>query len=129
MIYCFQHPKTMKVIEVHQGINEKHEYVDNLGIKWNRLFTSPQMSTSTQLDPFSTEQFVEKTGSQRGSVGDMMDRSAELSAKRAEKAGGTDPLRLKYFDGYAKKRRGNRHPSDPKRYERLSQMGASVSHS
>ena len=41
----------------------------------------------------------------------MMDLSSELSAKRAEIAGGKDPVKEKFYDNYAKERGGAEHPN------------------
>ena len=38
----------------------------------------------------------------KGTFGDMMDYSSELSQKRAEKAGGIDPVKKKHFENYEK---------------------------
>ena len=47
----------------------------------------------------------------KGTFGDMMDYSSELSQKRAEKAGGVDPVKKKHFERYEKEV-GKKHPSD-----------------
>jgi hypothetical protein len=44
-----------------------------------------------------------------------MNLSAELSEKRAEKAGGLDPIKEKFFDNYAKERGGSEHPDRAKK--------------
>ena len=46
-------------------------------------------------------------------MGDMFDRSRELSEKRKEVLG-KDPVQEKWFDTYAKYRKGERHWDDPK---------------
>ena len=66
---------------------------------------------------FNTTEYKKDT------VGGLMDRSAELSDKRAKEAGGIDPVKQKYFEDYSKNRRGFKHPSDPSRYEKLTKMG------
>jgi hypothetical protein len=43
-------------------------------------------------------------------MGDLWDRSAELSAKRKDKMG-KDPVKEKYFENWSKKRKGKKHPS------------------
>lgn len=126
MIYVFKHPSKEKFIELHQRINDVHEYRDEKGVKWDRVFTAPQVSIDANIDPFSPESFVEKTGRNKGTIGDLMDRSAELSEKRASRNGGVDPLRVEAFDKYAKKRRGLKHPDDPRRYAGLEKMGVKV---
>jgi hypothetical protein len=53
----------------------------------------------------------------KGTYGDLLDYSAELSEKRASKDG-EDPLKRKYFEEYKKKRGGKKHLKDvPKKIE------------
>ena len=111
-IYLYQHPKSEDTIEVLQGMNDIHEYIDDDNIKWNRIFTSPNAFIDLESDPFSNTQFIEKTAN-AGTVGEMWDRSADLSAQRASKSGGVDPLKQKYFKDYSKKRDGANHLNDP----------------
>ena len=122
--YTYKHPKKDIYIDVVQGINEKHVFFKN-GVEWQRVFSAPQIGIQTKIDPFSKRQFVEKTGQSRGSVGDVLDRSAELSQKRKDQTGGIDPLQEKHFSDYARIRHGKRHPSDPKRYAKLNKLGGS----
>lgn len=108
--YLYQHPKSNKIISLIQSIHEKHEYQDDSGVKWNRIFTSPQLNTEGTLKADCTaKEFSDFTGKKKGNVGDLWDRSAELSAKR-EKLLGKDPLKQKYFDNWSKKRKGKKHP-------------------
>lgn len=126
MIYVFKHPKKEEYVEVYQDIHAKHEYSDKRGLKWERVFTAPNIGIDTKQDPFSQKQFLEKTRLSNGKVGDLLDRSLELSEKRASKNGGVDPVREKFFKDYAKNRRNKKHPSDPKRYAKLKKMGVGV---
>jgi len=108
--YIYQHPSNGKVISLIQSINDKHEYIDPKGIKWNRIFTSPQINAQEKLSVNSSQQdFVRVTSSQRGNVGDLFDRSKELSEKR-QKIYGKDPVKNKYFKDWSKKRGGKKHP-------------------
>lgn len=100
-LYIYEHPKTEEVIELIQGMNDKHEYIDDKGVKWNRLFSKPQAKTVT-IDPFSARDFVEKTRGTRGTVGDLWDQSAELSAARTKRYG-YDPVKDKTVKDYEKK--------------------------
>jgi hypothetical protein len=110
-IYIFEHPKTKKQIELIQGMNEKHEYVDGKGIKWNRIFSKPNAAVDTEIDPFSYTDFVNKTNNKKGTVGDLWDKSAELSDKRAKKVG-KDPVKAKAITDYRKKCQGRLHPHE-----------------
>jgi len=109
--YLFTDPeKPDEIISVHQGINDEHVFEID-GRKCDRVFTVPQASIDTQIDPFSQRQFVEKT-SGPGTMGEMWDRSAELSNQRASKNGGIDPVKQKHFMKYANKRKGMKHQED-----------------
>ncbi len=82
--------------------------ITDAGVKWRRVFTRPQASIDTHVDPFSSRDFIKATA-KKGNVGDLFDRSKELSLKRAEKEG-SDPLRQAHFDAYSKRRHGKKHP-------------------
>lgn len=110
-IYIYQHPDNDKYIEVIQGMNEDHVYFDESGLEWKRVFTTPNMAMDLETDPFSQTQFLDKTQN-AGTMGDLWDRSAEMSAKRAEKSGGVDPYRKDYFKKYSKERGGAKHLGD-----------------
>ena len=113
-IYIFKHPETEEYKEIVQTMNEEHVYVDESGLKWNRIFTIPNATIDTKEDAWNHNGFVEKTGKMKGTVGDVLDYSSELSAKRAEANGGEDPVKRKAFDDYEKKV-GKKHISDKKK--------------
>lgn len=115
-IYLYKNKRTGEVKEVLQAMNDKHVYFED-GIEWKRIFLAPNTSIDTDIDPFSQDDFRERTGQKKGTIGDMLDYSAEMSERRAEKCGGEDPVKKKYFDDYAKKRGGKRHFAEKKTYE------------
>ena len=106
--YLYKSPKTGEIKEVYQSMREEHVYTDEYGIKWDRVFIVPQMSFDTKVDPHSESDFVKVTN-KNGTLGDLWDRSAELSAKRADKNGGIDPVKEKYFQNYQKTHQGQKH--------------------
>lgn len=106
--YLYQNGETGEIIEVYQSMTEEHVYIDENGLKWNRLFTPPQMAFDVKCDPHSEKDFAKATN-KPGTIGDLWDRSAELSAKRADKNGGIDPVKEKYFKEYSDKRGGQKH--------------------
>lgn len=112
-IYLFEHLKSGKIKEVFQSMNDKHEYVDENGIEWRRVFLSTNASVDTNIDPYSASDFSAKTANKRGTLGDLMDRSRELSEKRSNGNMSNDPVAKKYFENYSKKRNGKKHPKDP----------------
>jgi hypothetical protein len=117
-IYLYQHPKTEKINEVYQSMEDEHIYIDPDGVKWNRVFTKPQASIDTQIDPHSSKDFVEKTRNKNATIGELWDRSAELSEKRA-KTGGRDETKIKAQESYTR-RTGKEHPSI--RQERMKKV-------
>jgi hypothetical protein len=107
--YIYQNPKTGEIKEIIQSINDKHEYSKD-GLKWDRVFTLPQVNTHDKLNENSTEKdFSRITKNKKGTVGDLWDQSRELSEKR-QKIYGKDPVKNKYFDDWSKKRKGKKHP-------------------
>lgn len=108
-IYIYKHPKREEYEEVLQGMNDKHVYFDSEGLEWKRVFTIPNASIDSQIDPYSQKEFVEKTGNKKGTVGDMMDYSKEMSQARAESNGGIDPVKEKYYKDYSSSRNGAKH--------------------
>ncbi|MAF24573.1 hypothetical protein CL634_03220 [bacterium] len=114
-IYLFQNPKTKEIVEVIQKMKEPHKYTDEEGIKHNRIYTAPNASVDTQIDPFSSREFVDKTKGKGATMGELWNASEEASKKR-EKILGKDPVKEKYFKNYSKKRRGMKHENDPSRY-------------
>ena len=114
-IYLYHNDTSGETKEVFQRMNDVHEYEED-GIKWRRLFTCPMASIDTKIDPDSPKQFLDKTGNKKGTMGDLMDLSAELSSKRER--GGEDPVKRKFFDDYKTKNKGQRHLQDtPKKID------------
>ena len=110
-IYIYQNPNTEEYLEVFQGMNDKHEYFDGSGLKWKRVFISPNAAIDLDADPFDKQSFLDKTN-KAGSMGELWDRSKEMSDKRASMSGGADPYKQQYFKDYSKKRKGAKHLSD-----------------
>ena len=110
-IYLFQNPKTEEYKELFFGMNDKKVFIDENNLKWIRVYSSPELNTVGQTDPWSHHDFMDKTSSKKGTVGDMMNHSEELSQQRKDSMG-YDPMKKNYYDNYAKKRGGSRHPKE-----------------
>lgn len=110
-LYTYEHPENGESIDVIQSMNDEHSYTDKQGLKWLRVFYSPEASIDSQIDPFDKQSFKDKTNNKKGSYGDFLDKSKELSQQRKDKVG-YDPIQKKYFKEYSKKRRGVKHPLD-----------------
>ena len=116
-LYLFSHPDTGEMKEVFFQMNDEKVYIDENDIQWTREYHSPQLKTQASIDPWNNADFVNKTNN-KGTMGDLLDRSAELSRKRADQNGGVDPVKEKYYENYSKKRKGSKHPDQmPKTFE------------
>ena len=111
-IYEYKHPETGKVIEVIQGMTDKHVFIDDQGVKWNRVFAVPNAAVDSDLDPFSEKDFIKHTAKKGMTHGDMTELSKNLSNKR-EKLRGLDPIKQKTVTNYEKKT-GKPHPNKSK---------------
>jgi len=116
-LYTYEHPKTGKTIDVLQGMNETHSYIDQEGVQWKRVYQVPNASIDSQIDAYSNTAFVDATKNKKGTYGDLIDKSAELSAKRAKDHGGKDPIKNKFLSDYQKRTGGKKHLSEMKKYE------------
>jgi hypothetical protein len=85
-----------------------------------RVYTPPRISVDTQIDPYSESDFVRKTANKRDNIGAFWDRSKELSEKRGGDS--SDPVKKKYFDDYAKKRKGRLHLDDSRRQKGITRL-------
>lgn len=113
--YTFKHPDREEYEEVFFHMNdEPKSFSDEDGLEWGRVYDSPRLNTVGSIDPWNNNDFVNKTAEKKGTYGDLLDVSEELSAKRAEERGGTDPIKQKKYDNYAKARKGKRHPKEIK---------------
>lgn len=114
-MYIFQHPETEEYREEFFSMNDEKKYTDDNGVEWNRVWSAPQLCTEAPIDPWSNADFVNKTANTKGTLGDMMDRSKELSDKRANENGGVDPVKEKYYKDYSAKRGGAVHSDKDKK--------------
>lgn len=88
-LYTYEHPETKERIELLQSINDCHQF-ELAGVIWDRVWDVFTIGAA-KIDPNSVQDFLDKT-SKGGTIGDLWDRSAELSAMRAEKNNGVDPI-------------------------------------
>ncbi len=101
-------PKTQEIVEVIQTMKEDHVYFGPDGSQWDRVFVNPAALTDTTIDPMSERNFKEKTGKKKMTLGDMWDKSKELSDMRISKLG-HDPVKEKTAAEYKKKTKKD-HP-------------------
>lgn len=116
-LYPFAHPDTGEIKDIFFHMDDDKIYIDKKNVQWNREFHSPQLNTQGSIDPWSNKDFVGKTRKE-GTIGDLLDRSSELSNQRASESGGVDPVKEKYYKKYSKNRNGAIHPDKvPKTFE------------
>jgi len=124
--YIFRNPITNAIKAVIQKMNQPHVYSED-GITYERIYTVPQAAIDTKADPFSSKDFIEKTGKKKGTVGDLYDRAAELGDKRASQAG-RDEVKQEYYKHWEKRRPKKKHP-ERRRAEaaaKLKSLGISI---
>ena len=106
--YVFKHPKKEKYIEVVQKMDDLHEYVDKRGQKWQRVFHAPNFAIDSKIDPHSAQDFLRATASKKGTIGDLIEYSKEMSERRGGED--KDPIIQKRNREY-KARHGVEHAS------------------
>jgi hypothetical protein len=103
--YQFSNPQDPgDIISLFLSVNDVHEYI-LAGVKWDRVWTVPQISMDVKSDPFNPKQFLDKT-SKGGTLGDIWDRASDLSEARAERMGGVDLLKAEADKKYSDARGG-----------------------
>lgn len=111
-LYTFENIKTGELRDVYFNMNDSKQYLGENGDEhdvWKRVYHSPNASVDSKYDHNSIADFVNKTANKKGSYGDILDKSKELSQKR-EKEKGFDPIKHKYYSNYSKERNGKVHP-------------------
>jgi predicted nucleic acid-binding Zn ribbon protein len=95
-LYIYLNSETQEYVEIFQKMNDVKEYFGENGDEttWKRIFTVPNASFDSKIDPFKASEFARKTGSKKGTYGDLLDKSAELSQQRADIVGGVDPVKI-----------------------------------
>lgn len=116
-LYLYENKETGEVVEVMQSMSDVHEYnginEDEKGL-WRRVFVNPNVSSDTNVDPFSEDSFRASTVGKNDTYGELFQRSAEASEMRAAKNGGVDPVKQKQYDDYSKMTNGKLHPQQMK---------------
>jgi hypothetical protein len=115
-LYLYENEETGEVVEVFQGMMDKHEYHGSNGREkglWRRVYVNPNMSFDTKVDPFDKKSFMNSTVGKNDTYGDLQTRAAEASEARAQRYG-KDPVKEKYYAEYNKKTNGKLHPQQMK---------------
>jgi hypothetical protein len=92
-LYTFQHPKTQEFRDVFFHMTDEKKYIDENGVKWDRVFYPPTFAFDTRLDPHDPNSFKKKT-ERGGTIGELFDLSKELSEKRGGDK--NDEIKVRY---------------------------------
>lgn len=95
-------------------MSEEHVAFAEDGYKLSRIWTKPNAAVDSKWDAHNPQDFVRKTANKKGTYGDLLDKSKELSIEREEKMG-VDPIKEKFYENYAKRRQGKEHPDVKKK--------------
>lgn len=127
MVYSYRNPVTGEIIDVVQGVDDEHRYVDENGLEYTRVFYAPNISIDSSPDITSREGFLKYTSNKKGTLGDLIEKSAEASEIRKSRLG-FDPVRQKKYDEYRKKTgKMHREERKEKAQEFLSAKGIELS--
>ena len=122
-IYTYINTKTEETRDVFLSIEDMGRvgYQGECGSEdcWEKQLSPFAISvdSSSNLDPFDNKAFNRSISNKKGSMADILDLSSELSEKRAEKAGGEDPVQRATYDEYEKKNGVKHHEDRPKKVE------------
>jgi hypothetical protein len=128
-IYLYKHPKTEELIEVLQAANEVHKFSKD-GVEFERVYYAPNISIDSRVDPYTSKSFVEKSRNKKGTIGDLLKESKELSEKRG--GAGNDPVLKNFYSSYQKDN-GVKHSNEikseklEKANNKLKKFGISLS--
>lgn len=116
-LYTYLNPENGETKDVFQTMKEEHVYFEK-GVEWLRVFSSPQLGIDSRVDTSTIEGWRKHT-QKKGTVGDLLDASAEASEKRKDKLG-IDPVKERYYERYSSLRNGRKHPDVIKRESKKS---------
>lgn len=131
-LYTFEHIATGRIEEAFFHMDDTKVYSGPNGDQpgqWRRYWgVPPSAAVDTVIDPHSEKDFVKVTAKHKGTMGELWDRSAELSQIRASKEGGVDPVKQSYYDQFTRKRGGKKHPQQAREEaaRRLRERGINV---
>jgi hypothetical protein len=100
-LYIFTNETETEYVDVFFHMNDEKKFVGPDKKEWRRVYTVPTASVDNRIDPFSKQDFVEKTGRKKGTYGNLLDAAKEASILRTEKAG-KDFVKEKWLGDYKK---------------------------
>jgi len=108
--YSFENEKG-EVIDVVLGIHDDHSSIEKDGIEYKRVFTPPNVATDTNWNAEDSRDFVNKSSLKKGNLGNLWEKSQELSMKR-EKIYGEDKFKKQSIEENRKLRGGRLTPQE-----------------
>ncbi len=111
---------------------KEHQQQKIGGKLFRRVYGVPLMAKDVKRGDATEEDFLRvTTGKQNMTVGEMHKISAEMSAARADRHGGNDPVKEQYYRQHERER-GEKHPEVVRREakqranERLAELGMKI---
>lgn len=99
-LYSFVNPENeAECVDVFFHMNDEKKFIGPDGKEWRRVYFSPNASIDSKIDPFSSRDFVEKTGKKKGNFGNLLDAAKEASIARTQKEG-RDVVKEKWLKNY-----------------------------
>jgi len=127
-IYLYKHPETDELVEIFQSVNEVHKFSKD-GVQFERIYSAPNISIDSRIDPYNSKSFVEKSRNKKGTIGDLLKESKELSEKRGGEM--SDPVKKQFYKNYEKEN-GVKHSAQladqktSKANQKLKKFGISI---
>lgn len=104
-VYDYADEATGKVISVLVRLDEPDEarrvQIQD-GITYKRIYSAPLAAVDTAKGSLSQEDFNRVTQNKNLKVGDFWDISREMSQDRADRNGGYDPVKEKFYEKHLK---------------------------
>ena len=127
-VHDYVHEATGETVSVYVPANaptEDHQRQERDGKLYKRVYTAPRAATNILPGTASRDDFMRTTDSKNYKVGDLWQISQEMSQHRADKNGGHDPVREKFYKDYEREN-GEPH-TDVARREKLERANKTLS--
>lgn len=105
-LYDFEHVESGEIITVHLDLKQPqaaYQKQERDGKVYRRIYTVPNAAQNILAGTLTQDDFRRVTTDKGLTVGKMQDISREMSADRAAKNGGLDPVKEKFYKDYERK--------------------------
>ncbi len=133
-VHDFQCETTGEVLAIYVEIKApaaEHHTQTVAGKVYKRVYAAPRAARDTRTNDATQQDFMRTTEGKNVTVGDLHKISEEMSAHRADKNGGSDPVKERFYAAHEREY-GEKHADVVKREKlasankRLEEWGISV---